>query len=128
MLDTNPKVLKMWRTDPVAANRGEDQRVSLLTVPVELDTEERLTVVLLQRPRRCQHELCTPSQVGRPDAVFTHPQTVDTLKRVSALLGLPLALPPALPPRNIGCVCGCVRALSIGAALHADSIILQTQQ
>lgn len=45
------KLLKPWCTDPVAADRGEDQWVSLLTVPVELDTEERLTVVLLQRPR-----------------------------------------------------------------------------
>lgn len=44
-----PKVLNRKCSDPVAADGGEDQRVSLLTVPVELDPEERLTVVLLQR-------------------------------------------------------------------------------
>lgn len=58
----------------------------------------------------------------------THPQTVDALKGVSALLGLPLAFPPALPARNIGRVRGRVGPLSIGAALHADSIVLQTHR
>lgn len=39
------------RTDPVAADRGEHQRVALLAVPVELDPKQRLSVVLLHRER-----------------------------------------------------------------------------
>ncbi len=60
--------------------------------------------------------------------VCTHPQTVDTSKRISALLGLPLALAPALSARSVGSVRGCVRALCVGAALNADSIILMKTQ
>ena len=60
--------------------------------------------------------------------VCTHPQAVDTFKRISALLGLPLALPPALPARSVGSVGGCVWALCVGPALNTDSIILQTNK
>lgn len=57
--------------------------------------------------------------------VCTHPQTVDTFKRISALLGLPLALAPALSARGVGGVGGCVRALGVGPTLNTGSIILQ---
>lgn len=55
----------------------------------------------------------------------THPQAVDTFKRISALLGLPLALAPALSARGIGGVGGCVWAFCVGATLNADGIVLQ---
>lgn len=61
----------------------------------------------------------------RRTGVCTHPQTVHTSERVSALLGLPLALAPALPARNVGRVGGRVRTLRVGAALHADGIVLE---
>lgn len=61
----------------------------------------------------------------KSDGVCTHPQAVDAFKRISALLGLPLALAPALPARGVGGVGGCVWTLCVGAALHADGIILQ---
>lgn len=60
--------------------------------------------------------------------VHTHPQTVDTFKRISALLGLPLALSPALSARGVGSVGGCVWALCVGPTLNTDSIILQMQK
>lgn len=82
MLHTHPKVVQKTCTDPVAANGGEDQRVSLLTVPVELDAKERLAVVLLERPRGRQQK----PELKRREAAWTYPQAVDTLERVSALL------------------------------------------
>ena len=56
--------------------------------------------------------------------VCTHPQTVDTFKRISALLGLPFALSPALSARSVGGVGGCVWTLCVGPTLDTDSIIL----
>lgn len=55
----------------------------------------------------------------------THLQAVDAFKRISALLGLPLALAPALSAGGVGGVGGRVRALCVGATLNADGIILQ---
>lgn len=87
---------------PVTPDCGKHQRVSLLAVPVKLDSKQWLSVVL--------------------------PQTVDTFKRISALLGLPLALAPALSAWSIGSVCGCVWPLCVCPTLNTNSIILQMQK